>query len=73
MKTVPEHKHVERVARALYDATKTDEYGKTLSWGAMVKHAETDATGRRLLNHWYALAIASIDMANGARARLRDE
>lgn len=69
---VIERKAVEKIARALYDATKTDEHGRVLSWSAMVKHAETDPTGKLILDHWYALAIAAIDMAVGARERLRD-
>lgn len=51
-------KHLDRVAKALYDATKSTS-------AAPWSHVDGS-----LREYWYALAVAAIDMANGARGRL---
>lgn len=63
----PTPKEIERVARALHAASHVDEgfHGRTISpWS---KRLDNDPHSRHI---WEGLAIAAIDMTNGAAARL---
>jgi hypothetical protein len=63
----PTEKNIEKVAKALYDATKGPNAG---SWETLVKWAkEEGGSAEALRQDWLSIAIASIDLANGARYR----
>jgi hypothetical protein len=70
MNQYPEPPQVRRIAKALYDATKMHGSG---SFNSLVKLAEDDASAADAVEFWDSVAIAAIDLTNGARDRRQYE
>lgn len=61
---------ITKIARALYEATKMPGSG---SFTSLLRLAEDDAAAKEAVQFWFSVAIAAIDLTNGARARRQRE
>ena len=66
MNQYPNPEQVRKIARALYEATKHHGSG---SFTSLLKLAENDAAAAEAVEFWDSVAIAAIDLTNGARDR----